>query len=160
MLAVWFISAVNFICDNPAIKAISFVGSDQAVSIRHCLLMSLVVVWWLLYTVACTQVQTLACFHSYIHTHTHAVTHSYPCMHTCTHAHTCTHTHKHTHTHEHTHTQRKNTPQIDRYINTDIRYPNRLESGVRKIYYSYHSLNQYCVWRNYSKTNNNMGSSS
>jgi len=24
--------AVNFICDNPDIKAISFVGSDQAVS--------------------------------------------------------------------------------------------------------------------------------
>lgn len=25
--------AVNFICDNPDIKAISFVGSDQAVSV-------------------------------------------------------------------------------------------------------------------------------
>lgn len=28
--------AVNFICDNPDIKAISFVGSDQAV--RKCIL--------------------------------------------------------------------------------------------------------------------------
>ena len=27
-----FFSAVNFICDHPDIKAISFVGSDQAVS--------------------------------------------------------------------------------------------------------------------------------
>lgn len=27
-----YISAVNFICDHPDIKAISFVGSDQAVS--------------------------------------------------------------------------------------------------------------------------------
>ena len=26
--------AVNFICDDPTIRAISFVGSDQAVSIR------------------------------------------------------------------------------------------------------------------------------
>lgn len=27
-----YVSAVNFICDNPDIKAISFVGSDRAVS--------------------------------------------------------------------------------------------------------------------------------
>lgn len=27
--------AVNFICDNPSIQAISFVGSDEAVSRRH-----------------------------------------------------------------------------------------------------------------------------
>ena len=33
--AVLFVSAVNFICDNPAIRAISFVGSDQAVSAKH-----------------------------------------------------------------------------------------------------------------------------
>lgn len=29
------VSAVNFICDHPEIKAISFVGSDQAVSIVY-----------------------------------------------------------------------------------------------------------------------------
>lgn len=33
---VWlfYVSAVNFVCDHPDIKAISFVGSDQAVSVN------------------------------------------------------------------------------------------------------------------------------